>query len=66
MEKIIREYEIIVKNSELKDLAVESLQDAIELMEKNGWQIEGSQSITELKYKDATMYVVSQVMKRKK
>lgn len=62
----MREYEIIVKNNESRNLVIEELNYAVELMEKNGWQIEGSQSITELKYGDATMYVVSQVMKRKK
>lgn len=62
----MKEYEILVKNDANKEIAVEELHCTVELMKKSGWQKEGSQSITELKYEDATMYVVSQIMKRKK
>lgn len=62
----MKEYKILVKNDESKEFAVAELQDEIEIMKKDGWKTEGIQSSTELKYKDATMYVVSQVMKRKK
>ncbi len=62
----MKEYEILVKNNESKEFAVAELQYEINRMKKYGWKTEGIQSSTELKYEDATMYVVSQVMKRKK
>ncbi len=62
----MKEYKILVKNNENKEFAVAELQYEINRMKKDGWKTEESQSITELKYEEATMYVVSQVMKRKK
>ena len=62
----MKEYTILVKSNENKGIANKEMDDAIKMMENGGWKIEGIQSTTEMTYGDATMYIVSQVMKRKK
>lgn len=58
------EYKIIVAMDKNEKMAKKKFKDELAKEIKRGWKTEGSKSTEVKKYKTATMYIISQVIKK--